>query len=125
MFENVTYTFYCDTLGRATVPTEQDFNELKLESLMFVKNLVDEKLVKERVTNGIDSAICMMIEEEYKANEIAKGKTNIDTSESIGGYSHSMNTKAYDVAIEKNAKSLDEKKYKWLKTFCEVLQGSR
>jgi hypothetical protein len=67
----------------------------------------------------------MMIEEDYCAAQAESGADDVQTSESIGGYSYSVSAKASEIAIEKNALSKDEKKYKWLSLFCEVTNGRR
>lgn len=125
LFENVNYTYYSSTLGRSEVPNEDAFNKFKLENELKLKRLFDDGLIIERELNGLDNTCCLWIEESYKADQIAAGAGNIDTSESIGGYSHSVNTKAFDIAAEKDAKSTDEKKYKWLGLYCHILSGAR
>lgn len=123
LFDNVNYTFYSDTLGRAVVPNEEVFNSFKTENMLYVKQLVNDDFIVEREENGIDSAICMMIEEDYKNSLIESGQTAVETSESIGGYSYSVSAKEYELNIEKNVKSLAEKKYKWLLLYCHILSG--
>ncbi|WP_315602330.1 hypothetical protein [Treponema socranskii] len=123
MFENVNYTFYSDTLGRADVPTEAEFNKYKLENLLFIKRLLGDGLIVEREENGIDSAVCMMIEVDYKAAQIATGEALPALSESIGSFSHSENTKAYDTQVELNAKSVEQQKYRVLSLFCDITAG--
>ena len=61
MFENVTYSFYTETLGRSAVP-ESAFDLLADDNKMFMKQLVVDGIVKEREENGIDIAVCRMIE---------------------------------------------------------------
>ena len=123
MFENVNYTFYSDTLGRSDVPTERDFNKYKLENLLFVKRLLVDGFIVEREENGIDSAVCMMIEIDYKAAQIATGDALPASSESIGSFSHSENTKAYDTQVALNAKSIEQQKYRVLSLFCDITAG--
>ena len=123
LFDNVNYTFYCDTLGRSAVPDEAAFKPYVLENCLYVKSLIDDGLLAEKAEDGFDSAVCMMIEEDYKYSLIESGQTAVEASESIGGYSYSANTKAYDVALEKNSRSLAEKKYRWLALYCHVLAG--
>ena len=123
MFENVTYTFYSDTLGRSDVPTEADFNKYKLENLLFIKRLLGDGLIVEREERGIDSAVCMMIEVDYKAAQIVTGEALPASSESIGSFSHSKNMKAYDAQIELNAKSVEQQKYRVLSLFCDIMAG--
>lgn len=62
MLENVNYTFYSDTLGRSTVPTEADFNLYAEDNKMFLKRLVEDGIVTEREENGLDTAVCRMVE---------------------------------------------------------------
>ena len=38
-FDNVNYTFYSETLGRAVIPTQAEFDALKLENLQQLKKL--------------------------------------------------------------------------------------
>lgn len=125
MFENVTYNHYSNDMGRATVPDADTFDSLKLENVLYVKSLYDDGLLRERQTGAIDDATCLCIEETYKAQQAAKGADNVDTSESIGGYSHSMSAKAAELAVEKNAKSLAENRYKWLQFYCWIMNGRK
>ena len=123
MFENVNYTFYSNTLGRSDVPTEADFNKYALENKLFVKRLFGDGLIVEREERGIDSAVCMMIEIDYKAAQIATGDALPASSESIGSFSHSENTKAYDTQLELNAKSIEQQKYRVLSLLCDITSG--
>ena len=125
LFENVTYTHYHDDLGRSVVPDAATFNAGKLEVTLWVKSLIDDKLILERQPGGIDDACCLMIESDYTAAQTAAGAANVDTSESIGNYSHSMSAKAAEIAAEKNTKSAAEMRYKWLELYCHVLTGRR
>ena len=127
-FDNVTYTHYSDDMGRTIVPDAATFEQYKLENVLFLKSLINDGLIKEREPGGIDDACCMMIEESYSAAQIETGGAGaggVITSETIGGYSYSKSAKAAEIAIEKNAKSTDEKKYKWLSLYCDVLNGWR
>ena len=127
-FDNVTYSHYHNDMGRGVVPDSATFDQYKLENVLYCKSLVRDNLVKERETGGLDDACCMMIEESYSAAQAETGATGAGgfyTSESIGGYSYSKNSKAAEIAIEKNAKSADEKKYKWLSLYCEITNGRR
>lgn len=125
-FDNVTYTHYHDDLGRSIVPDAATFNQYKLENVLFCKSLLRDGLIAEREAGGLDDACCMMIEESYTAAQTAAGAGTAGgaiASESIGGYSYSKSTKAAEIAIEKNAKSADAKKYYWLEMYCDVLNG--
>lgn len=127
-FDNVTYTHYHDDLGRTIVPDAATFNQYKLENVLFCKSLLNDNLIAEREAGGLDDACCMMIEESYNAAQTESGATGAGgfmTSESIGGYSYSKSARAAEIAIEKNAKSVDAKKYKWLGLYCDVLNGWR
>ena len=127
-FDNVTYTHYHDDLGRNIVPDTATFEQYKLENVLFCKSLLNDNLIREREPGGIDNACCMMIETDYEAAQAEKGAANAGgfmTSESIGGYSYTKSSKAAEIAIEKNAKSADAKKYKWLSLYCDVLNGWR
>ena len=125
LFDNVTYTYYTGTLGRTKVPSEAVFNDYKLQNVLYVKSLLNDGLLKEREAGGIDNACCMMIEEDYCAAQAQAGADDVQTSESIGGYSYAASSKASELAIEKNAKSTAEKKYEWLSLYCEILNGVR
>ncbi len=125
MFENVNYTFYSETLGRSAIPSEEEFDKYVLENELYMKRLIGDNLIEEREENGIDSAVCMMVEVDYLAAQTASGSSAPDGSESIGSYSHSINTKAYEKFIDQNTKSVDDQKYKWLTLFCNVLGGVR
>ena len=125
LFDNVTYTYYTGTLGRTKVPSEAVFNDYKLQNVLYVKSLLNDGLLKEREAGGIDNACCMMIEEDYCAAQAQAGADDVQTSESIGGYSYAASSKASELAIEKNAKSTAEKKYEWLSLYCDILNGVR
>lgn len=125
LFDNVTFTYYTETLGRTKVPNEAVFNEYRLENELYIKRLIGDGLIIEREAGGYDNACCMMIEEDYCAAQTESGADDVQTSESIGGYNYSVSAKASELAIEKNAKSKDEKKYKWLSLFCDIVSGRR
>lgn len=127
-FDNVTYTHYHTDLGRNIVPDAATFDSYKLENVLFCKSLLNDGLIVEKEPGGLDDACCMMIEESYSAAQTESGAGSaggVYASESIGGYSYSKSTKAADIAAEKNAKSADEKKYKWLSLYCYVTNGVR
>ena len=125
LFDNVIYTYYTGTLERTKVPSEAVFNDYKLQNVLYVKSLLNDGLLKEREAGGIDNACCMMIEEDYCAAQAQAGADDVQTSESIGGYSYMASSKASELAIEKNAKSTAEKKYEWLALYCDILNGVR
>ena len=125
LFDNVTYTYYTGTLGRTKVPSEAVFNDYKMQNVLYLKSLLNDGLLKEREAGGINNACCMMIEEDYCAAQAQAGADDVQTSESIGGYSYTASSKASELAIEKNAKSTAEKKYEWLSLYCDILNGVR
>lgn len=128
LFDNVTFTHYHDDMGRTKVPDAAAFNELKLDVVLWVKSINDDGLLVERQAGAIDDACCMMIEETYEAaqTEAGAGSTGgVYSSESIGGYSYSKSTRAAEIAAEKNTKSVDEMRYKWLERYCYITNGRR
>lgn len=117
-FDKVNYTFYSSTLGRSVVPTEADFNALKLTNVQTMKKWLPF-LVSEDETDGIDIAVCMMIEVEYNDNQIVKGADDSSiASENIGGHSISFSSTTRTKLEELNAKSTDAKKIEMAKLFC-------
>lgn len=108
MFENVNFAFYSGDMARTVIADEQSFNQYTLKNKAFVKGLVEDGLIVEREEYGIDKAVCMMIEEDY----LSGGDDRATTSESVGGYSWSG-----------TQKSIEAKKYAWLKAFCYVVKG--
>ena len=74
LFDNVTYTYYSDTLGRSVVPSEADFNAHKLENTLYVKQLIDDGLILPKDNNSFDNAACLLIECDYvTAQEMKAG----------------------------------------------------
>ena len=120
LMDDVNFIRYTDTLGRNIVPDESTFNTYKLENVLYMQQLIDDGLVKEKQDKGSASAVCLWIEEDYKAAQQANGAGIVATSETIGSYSHSNDTKAYDIYIEKNTKSVAQNKYKWLGLYCHI-----
>ena len=123
MFENVNYDFYKTNLGRSVIPDEATFNEYAIENKLFIKRLISDGMLVEHEKNGVDSAVCMMIEVDYIEAQEAKGSNEAVTSETINGYSCSYDRTIVQEVAKLNAKSTDAKKYKWLKLYCDVLQG--
>ena len=123
MFENVNYNFYKTTLGRFAIPDEASFNEYAIENKLFVKQLIADGIIVEREENGIDSAVCMMIEVDYNTEQEANGSSGVISSESINGYSYSYDRTIAQETARLNIKSTEAKKYKWLRLYCDVLQG--
>ena len=123
MFENVNYNFYKTALGRSAIPDEATFNEYAIENKLFVKRLINDDMIVEREKDGIDSAVCMMIEVDYIEAQEVKGSNGAVASETINGYSCSYDRTVVQEVAKLNAKSTEAKKYKWLKLYCDVLQG--
>ena len=127
MFENVNYTFYSDTLGRSAVPSEADFNNYADDNKMFVKQLVNDGIVTEREENGIDIAVCRMIEIDYLTAQEASGAAAENggsvASESINGYSYSYDKTAQQEAVKLNAKSAAAKKIDIIKLYNDYDAG--
>ena len=120
MFENVNYTFYSDTLGRSAVPTEADFNNYADDDKMFMKKLLLDGVVSEREENGVDIAVCRMIEIDYQAAQEASGASESGgalASESINGYSYSYDRTAQQESAKLNAKSTATKKVEIIKLY--------
>ena len=128
MFENVNYNFYKTNLGRSAIPDEVSFDEYATENKLFIKQLIADGIIVECEKNGIDSAVCMMIEVDYITAQEAKGNTENSravSSETINGYSYSYDRTIAQEVAKLNAKSIEAKKYKWLRLYCNVLQGVR
>lgn len=127
MFENVNYTYYSDTLGRSAVPTEADFNNYADDNKMFMKQLVNDGIVTEREENGLDIAVCRMIEIDYLTAQEASGAAAENggsvASESINGYSYSYDKTAQQEAVKLNAKSAAEKKIDIIKLYNDYHAG--
>ena len=125
MLENVNYDFYKTTLGRSAVPDEAAFNEYAAENKLFIKRLITDGVIVEREKDGIDSAVCMMIETDYNAALEMSGnaESGAVASETINGYSYSYDRTIAQETARLNIKSTEAKKYKWLKLYCDVIQG--
>ena len=127
MFENVNYTYYSETLGRSAVPTEADFNRYADDNKMFMKQLIAVGMVKEREENGIDTAVCRMIEIDYTTEQEASGAAAENcgsvASESINGYSYSYDKTAQQEAVKLNAKSSAAKKIDIIKLYNDYDAG--
>ena len=127
MFENVNYTYYSETLGRSAVPTEADFNRYADDNRLFMKGLINDGIVTEREENGIDNAVCRMIEIDYLTEQEASGAAAESggsvASESINGYSYSYDKTAQQEAVKRNAKSAAEKKIYIIKLYNDYRAG--
>lgn len=129
MFENVNYTYYSDTLGRSAVPSEADFNNYADDNKMFMKRLINDGIVTEREKNGLDIAVCRMIEIDYLTAQEASGAAAENggsvASESINGYSYSYDKTAQQEAVKLNAKSAAAKKIDIIKLYNDYDAGVR
>lgn len=127
MFENVNYTYYSETIGRSAVPTEADFNRYADDNRLFMKGLINDGIVTEREENGIDNAVCRMIEIDYLTEQEASGAAaesgDSVASESINGYSYSYDKTAQQEAVKLNAKSAAEKKIDIIKLYNDYDAG--
>lgn len=127
MFENVTYSFYTETLGRSAVSSEADFNRYADDNKMFMKQLIADGMVKEREENGIDTAVCRMIEIDYTTEQEASGAAAENggsvASESINGYSYSYDKTAQQEAVKLNAKSSAAKKINIIRLYTDYKAG--
>lgn len=129
MFENANYTFYSETLGRSAVPTEAEFNLYADDNKMFLKQLVNDGIVTEREENGLDIAVCRMIEIDYLTAQEASGAAAENggsvASESINGYSYSYDKTAQQEAVKRNAKSAAAKKIDIIRLYNDYTPGVR
>lgn len=129
MFENVNYTYYSETLGRSAVPSEADFNNYADDNKMFMKRLVNDGIVTERKENGLDIAVCRMIEIDYLTAQEASGAAAENggsvASENINGYSYSYDKTAQQEAVKLNAKSAAAKKIDIIKLYNDYDAGVR
>lgn len=129
MFENVNYTYYSETLGRSAVPTAEDFNRYADDNKLYMKGLLNDGIVSEREENGIDSAVCRMIEIDYLTEQEATGAAAESggsvASESINGYSYSYDKTAQQEAVKLNAKSAAAKKINVIKLYNDWRAGVR
>ena len=129
MFENVNYDFYKTTLGRSAVPTEADFSNYADDNKMFMKRLVADGIVTGREENGLDIAVCRMIEIDYLTAQEASGAAAENggsvASESINGYSYSYDKTAQQEAVKLNAKSAAAKKIDIIKLYNDYDAGVR
>lgn len=121
-FDNVTYTFYSDEMGRAVIPTEQEFDALALINIQTVKKLLP--YIEELEENGIDKAVCLMCEVDYQDAQTTNGESaGAITSESLGGHSISYGSVERNKLMELNAKSTEAKKIDRLKLYCSLNIG--
>lgn len=123
-FENVKYEYYSETLGRAVIPSEADFNNLKLLNIQLMKSWLP--YIEENEENGIDKAVCLMMEVDYQDSQLIGGESGESiASESVGGHSISFGSSAQNKAVELNAKKTIDKKIEMAKYFCTFAIGVR
>lgn len=127
LFENVTYDFYSDVLGRAIIPDAETFEKLKLLNVQKMKCLLP--YLEEREENGIDSAVCMMMEIDYRNETASSGaggssaSGSVISSESVNGHSVSFDNAARIKELELDAKGTEERKLDVIKLFCYLNVG--
>ena len=108
MFENVSYTYYHDTMGRSVVPDQASFARWEPEAKAYMIKLLP--FLIEREPGGIDKATCMVVEEYYLAAESGVPDGGRVASESIDSYSRS-----FDIS---EAKSSGSRKEEWVLAYC-------
>jgi len=108
MFENVSYTYYHDTMGRSVVPDQASFARWEPEAKAYMIKLLP--FLIEREPGGIDKATCMVVEEYYLAAASGCPDGGRIASESIDSYSRS-----FDVS---EAKTSGSKKAFWIEAYC-------
>lgn len=124
MFENVNYYFYSEVLRRSVIPDEETFENYKLLNVQKIKSWLP--YLEEKEENGIDTAICLMIEIDFKYDESINQKTkSLVSSESVAGHSVSYDNSGISKEIELNAKSIESKKIEVVKLFCYFNLGVR
>ena len=119
-YENVTYTFYT-SLGRSAIPTQAEFDKYALENKLYVDTLLP--YITERNENGIDSAVCLMCEVDYLEAQAINTANLSKKSESLDGYSYTLDDGEKERIQEANFKTTAEKKLYWLGLFCEIYGG--
>lgn len=127
MFENANYTFYTETLGRSAIPTEADFNLYAEDNKMFLKRLVDDGIVTEREENGLDTAVCRMAEIDWLTEQEASGSAaesgGAVASESINGYSYTIDRTAQQESARLNARSAAQRKIEVIRLYNDYDPG--
>ena len=111
MFENVSYTYYHDTLGRSVVPDAATFSRWTLEAERYMLPLVP--FLVEREPGGIDKATCMVVEEFFQAAASGVPDGARVASESIDSYSRS-----FQVSGSGGTSSAGAKKEAWIDLYC-------
>ena len=119
-YENVTYTFYT-SLGRSAIPTQVEFDKYALENKLYVDTMLP--FITERNENGIDSAVCLMCEVDYLEAQAINTANLSKKSESLDGYSYTLDTGEKERIQDANFKTTAEKKLYWLGLYCEIYGG--
>jgi len=119
-YENVTYTFYT-SLGRSAIPTKAEFDKYALENKLYVDTMLP--FITERNENGIDSAVCLMCEVDYLEAQAINTANLSKKSESLDGYSYTLDAGEKEIIQDANFKTTAEKKLYWLGLFCEIYGG--
>lgn len=119
-YENVTYTFYT-SLGRSAIPTQAEFDKYALENKLYVDTMLP--FITERNENGIDSAVCLMCEVDYLEAQAINTANLSKKSESLDGYSYTLDSGEKERIQSANFKTTAEKKLYWLGLFCEIYGG--
>ena len=120
-FENVTYTFYTETLGRSVIPSEIEFNKLTLENILRMKTYLP--FLTERAENGIDSATCLACEVCYQDAQAVLFDNLEKKTVSLDGYSETLDVSEKERIQAGNFKTTDEKIRYWIDLFCEFNGG--
>jgi hypothetical protein len=79
--------------------------------------------ITERKENGIDSAVCLMCEVDYLEAQAINTANLSKKSESLDGYSYTLDAGEKERIQEANFKTTAEKKRYWLELFCEIYGG--
>ena len=119
-YENVTYTFYT-SLGRSAIPSQAEFDKYALENKLYVDTMLP--FITERNENGIDSAVCLMCEVDYLEAQAINTANLSKKSESLDGYSYTLDAGEKERIQSANFKTTAEKKLYWLGLYCEIYGG--
>lgn len=122
LFDNVTFNYYSVTMGRGIVPNSTEFDKYKLENIQLVKRWLP--YITELEENGIDKAVCLMIETDYADAQTLNGSDDgAISSESVSGHSVSYGSSKQTKLVELNAKSTEARKVEKLRLFCRLSWG--
>ena len=79
--------------------------------------------ITERNENGIDSAVCLMCEVDYLEAQAIITANMSKKSESLDGYSYTLDAGEKERIQDANFKTTAEKKRYWLGLYCEIYGG--